>query len=69
MKKYFVKIPITGMARIEVEANDIEEAMVTALNDVCHDDVVKVEFHRRVLTGRTFNGVLSEMQIEEIKGV
>lgn len=67
MNKYLVQVPITGYAEIEVEAENKEEAVSRAMQNVTFDDVAEWEVHREVCKGNVCYALLGRVDVEEVE--
>ncbi|WP_142413088.1 hypothetical protein [Hathewaya massiliensis] len=65
MGTYKVSIPFTGIACIEVEAENEKEAIKEGFEKVDFDrDCEEIEFHTKVVEGNVFYGLLDEAYAE-----
>jgi hypothetical protein len=65
MKLYSVDIPFTGYVTIEVEAENEKDAEEIAYEQVSADDLdesATFEFHKRIVRGNVFYGVLNKIE-------
>lgn len=69
MKKYFVTVPISGYASIEVEANTEEEAINKAINsnDLNLGNIAEWDAHAHINEGNVCNAILWNAVAEEIE--
>jgi hypothetical protein len=66
MKTYNVRVPITGVADVQVEAESEEQAIELALDSVTSDDLTEWEGVRCVVQGNVFHGHTNEIEVEEV---
>ena len=68
-KRYRVDLPFTGYVSIEVDAKDEDEAIQNALDsDIdLENDLVEIDYHKRVCKGNVLYAVKNEAEAEEIK--
>lgn len=67
MRRWSVRIPVTGFALVEVNAEDEESAIERVLEEgVALTDVEEFDTHRHVVRGNIFYGTLNEPDAEDI---
>lgn len=67
MTTYDVYIPITGFIKLEVQAENEDEAINKALKkEVTTDDIEEWETHNHVVKGNVFYGKLKEIEVLEV---
>ena len=64
--KYGVTVPIAGMAYIEVEAENEEDARQEALSSVCIDDIEEWDCYRVICEGNVLYTPCNSIEIVEI---
>lgn len=67
MKKYNVRIPVTGVVDVEVDAENEEEAIEAALQkEISNKDLTEWETCREVVQGNVFCGHTNSIEATEI---
>lgn len=67
MPTYSVRVPITGYAVVEVEADDEDAAIEAAVQkDLEMQDIEEWEHHQYVVRGNVFYGRLNEADAEQV---
>lgn len=66
MKTYSVRIPITGIADLEVEAENEQAAIEKAMNEVKQEDITEWNPHEIIVQGNVFYGHTNEAEAEEV---
>lgn len=67
MNTYNVRIPITGVVDVEVEAENEDEAIEAAMQkEVSTDDITEWETCRQIVQGNVFNGHTNEVDVSEV---
>ena len=62
-KRYFVSVPILAIAKIEVEADNEENAIAYAVNHATLENVDEWKAHKTLLQGNCFSGDLSKAEV------
>lgn len=62
-KRYFVSVPILAIAKVEVEADNEEDAIAYALDRATLENVDEWEAHKKLVQGNCFYGDLSEAEV------
>jgi len=65
MKTYTVKVPIVGVAYIDVEAENEEDAITKAIDEIEYDHVEEWEAVRRITQGNILYATHNEASAEE----
>jgi len=65
--KYMVSIPITGVAVLEIEAENEEQAVDMAFEKVTIDDIEEWDAVGKIIQGNVFYGIMNEFNVEELK--
>ena len=66
MKSYLVRLPVSGVLEIEVEAQNEDEAIAKALeSDATNDHITEWNTHRQIVQGNVFHGILNEAEAIE----
>lgn len=65
-RKWSVALPITGIAYVEVEAEDEEAAIEEAMNIVDRQHLEEWESHKQICRGNVFSGALNEAYADEV---
>ena len=67
MPKYYIRIPVSAVFEIEVEAENEKAAITAAL--LCEpmglEDFTELELHRSMHQGNVCNAALQEIEVEE----
>ncbi len=66
LKTFAVTIPITGIAHLEIEAEDEDSAIELAIDKVTLDDVDEWEATKQIVKGNVFYGHTNEAEAEEV---
>lgn len=69
MKKYYVKVPITGYLELEVEAYNDAEAISSAIQLGDLSDLMEWKSHREVCQGNVFMGLANEVDILYVEDI
>ncbi len=69
MKNYTVYVPITGIVKMEVKAENEEEAKEIALEDATLTEVEEWEAHEEIVRGNVFYGVQNTIELLSILGL
>jgi hypothetical protein len=64
MATYSVQLPFTGYCVVEVEADSAEDAIEAAFEKADASNPEEVEFHKAIVTGNVFRGVLNKASAE-----
>jgi hypothetical protein len=67
MKTFLVRMPIVGVASIEIEAEDEESAIQAATDQIELAHIDEWEAVRSVCQGNIFYGPLNEVEVEEVE--
>lgn len=69
MPRYSVRIPVSGVFEVEIEAENEEAAIAAAM--LCEpsemEDFQELELHEKLHEGNVCNAVLHEIEVEELK--
>lgn len=67
MKEYFVRMPMTGIIGVTIQAENEEEAIRIAFEetDITTDDIEEFDWVEKVVQGNVFYGVLNEVFVED----
>lgn len=77
MKKFYIEIPYTGVLKVEVRAESLEEALEKIYendrNDIINDKVedisfvdIEEDYHEKVVEGNVFYGTQNDLRYEEL---
>ena len=68
MNTYSVLVPIAGYAMVEVEAENEEEATITALSkDIIVDDIEEWDVYRNITQGNILYPPFNSVEVELIE--
>ena len=65
MKLFHIRMPIVGVAEIEIDASDEEAAIQAAMDQISRFHIEEWEAVRAVCQGNIFYGALNEVEVEE----
>jgi hypothetical protein len=64
MKQYLVRLPITGVVEVYVEAESEDDAIDNALEtDITIDDIVEWDICRQIVQGNVFHGRMNAAEV------
>lgn len=67
LKTYAVRLPITGVIDINIEAESEDDAIEKALDsDITSDDISEWETCRQIVQGNVFHGHTNEAEAQEV---
>ena len=67
MKTFHLRMPIVGVAEIEIDASDEDAAIRAAMDQISRFHIEEWEAVRVICQGNIFYGPLNEVEVEEVE--